>query len=337
MSKTFKISAIAASLLVSGILVGCGSSNDGSSTPGPTPGPGPTPVAKTLTVTDDYVLGASVFSIPTATSSKARGTYNATNGTILNPEDAPGDKDGDKDKPDSNTTTPVQPTKDTIIKPVTNSKGSTEKGMGKYEFADLKPADVAGSNGGTVDLNGNGKADAGEPKALSMATKGSYSYMNPFTTLEVLTNGDVKALFGIEKTDIDTTGTDAKTRKAVAFANAIIAEAQFNSAKYGGNAGGNTGGGTGGGSGDKDLFPLTAKNAILEKVLENINKSMTDDKLSLAEAVAKLTGKDGYKTLGDDAAAINEFIKAELLRYGGESKKPVTPVKEDNKDSLFPL
>lgn len=328
MSKTLKISAIAASLLVSGILVGCGSSNDGG-TPGTNPNPG-TDVAKTLTVTDDYVLGANVFSIPTTTESKSR-AGNASNGsvgTILNPEDAPG---GTKD---NNSTTGVPGTgtsTDTIIKPVTSSKGSTEKGLGKYAFADLKPADTAGSNGGVVDLNGNGKADADEPKALSMATKGSYSYMNPFTTLEVLTSADVKALFGIEKADIDTTGADAKTRKAVALANALIAEAQYNSAKYGATT-------SGGGSGTNgDLFPMAAgKNAVLEAVVKKVQDTMTNDKLSFEGAIAKITGVEGYKTLGDDAAQTNAFIKEELLRYGKSST--TTPVaKPETTPGLFPL
>lgn len=67
MNKSFKFSLVAASFILSSLLVGCGSSS--SSTPDKKPGddpknPGKDPiqkVTKSVVVTDDYVVGATVY------------------------------------------------------------------------------------------------------------------------------------------------------------------------------------------------------------------------------------------------------------------------------------
>lgn len=81
MNKMFKLSSVVAALVVSGMLVGCGSSsNDGGENPNPGPNPDPKPVVetveKTVTVIDSAVKNATV----SVKGSKIAGVPSGANG-----------------------------------------------------------------------------------------------------------------------------------------------------------------------------------------------------------------------------------------------------------------
>lgn len=301
MSKTLKISAIAASLLVSGILVGCGSSNDGGTTdPGTNPG---TATPKSITVTDDYVLSGNVYTVNDSVS-----RVDAANATL-----------------------PVQ---GSPVEGVTTK----EVGQGVYQISNVKPSDTIVSKQGIVDLNNNGKVDAGEPYALNMVASGKYLYVNPFTTIELLTNADVKELFGIQKVDFDTSGkADSRAandellniRKAVAYANAILFEAQYNSHKYGtSDKDQNTDQ-----NGSSSYLPQSYKSTI-QIIVDKVKQTMSSGK-TLAEAISVLTGNESYKSL-NTISEVNDLIKSELSKQPSSSSTGGTTDPEDTNTGYLP-
>lgn len=307
----FKISAIAASLLVSGILVGCGSSDDGDNSGGVTPDP--KPQNRSVVVTDDYVVGATVFNI----TKKSRVVSRANNSSVgFDPDPIGSDVNGSVLPGGTGGSTPINPDpinpsagyKVNIIVPSVNSAKGEYKGDGKYEIVAGKD-DILGSNGGVNDVNANGKADSNEPRALPMATKPGYSNMNPFTTLVTLTDfsdSDVAKLFGVEKVDFDTTKTTkVEDRQAVALANAVIAHVVY-------------GNGTDG-------------KAELQKTLKAVSDEAKANGGKTADAVAKVVGDDSYKNLPTDLQGVNGFITTKLLSFGkttGGSSEPEKP--DDN-------
>ena len=149
MNKTFKLSAVAASLLLSGVLVGCGSSSSSSAGDGVTP-PDDTVTTRTITVVDGYVGGANVSLLATGVSAVA--------------------VDGD---------------------------------LGKYTI-DASTSALLMSVGGTIDINGNGIIDAGEPKAPIMYSVAGSDVINPFTTFMALTGKSEAEIIAIFKLDEDT-------------------------------------------------------------------------------------------------------------------------------------
>lgn len=87
MNKMFKLSGVAAALILSGVLVGCGSSSsDSGTTPTPTP-PTPTPTQKqaTVTVVDGLVVGANVTAGVNTVESNAQGVAADVNYTGTTP------------------------------------------------------------------------------------------------------------------------------------------------------------------------------------------------------------------------------------------------------------
>lgn len=310
MSKTLKISAIAASLLVSGILVGCGSSNDGSSS---NPAPQTT---KVFTVTDDYVLNANVYSVVDSAKSRSltstRANNSSANGT------------GNDTKPEP---TPVE-------KPDATAQST---GKGAYKFSALKAGSIVKSVGGVVDVNNNGKVDSGEPTALNMASKASNSFVNPFTTFEVYTNANIAELFGIPKADIDTTTDDVKVRQAVALANAMIAEAQFNPSKYGSTPVIPSKPDSNSTSSDS-VLPFSAQDA-LQKVLDQVSAQVKGG-ATLASAVAKVTGTSEYSKVSEaNLTAVNALIVAELKKHTGSVNPGSKPADKpsDTSGSVLPF
>jgi|GEM_PF-4615048 len=78
---------------------------------------------------------------------------------------------------------------------------------GEYEFSFLQCFKNMGAKDGVIDINDNGVMDAGEPKAPTMMAPGSYSNINPYTTL--IAKGmeplEVADAFGLAAdTDFDT-------------------------------------------------------------------------------------------------------------------------------------
>jgi len=295
MNKTFKLSAVAASLLLGGVLVGCGSS---SSSPKDLVDSGEN-ATKQVTVVDDYVIGATVFG--TGSNDQPSGNILGTdtdNDTDLDDVDVDVNGDGDY-----NGNLPRALDELDLF-------AATEIGNGIYEFNTVETG-IMLSVGGTVDVNGNGEADEGEPLALNMAATADKDFINPFTTLEVFTDADIEALLGITDTNINTVSDDNATlRRAVAFANGLLAEAQFNAHLYAEITDDST-------IDDGGNLPRVAV-ADYQKVLDNYLADIEGGE-TLAEALARNTGS-GYDALCDEdnVSVINTFIIDELKRYAGE-------------------
>ncbi len=96
----------------------------------------------------------------------------------------------------------------------------------EYTWNDMPEGELA-STGGANDLNGNGMADAQDPKAVDMKAPAGYKNINPLTTLEAsgTTLDAINAKYGIalETTDIDVTKADLDVYKAAAVAALTIA------------------------------------------------------------------------------------------------------------------
>jgi len=119
----------------------------------------------------------------------------------------------------------------------------------EYTWNDMPEGDLA-STGGANDLNGNGMADAQDPKAIDMKAPAGYKNINPLTTLEAsgTTLDAINSKYGIalETTDIDVTKADLNVYKAAAVAALTIAASNVS------NDNGNDDVDNGGGNDDVD-------------------------------------------------------------------------------------
>ena len=91
---------------------------------------------------------------------------------------------------------------------------------GEYEFSMAEcPANLCAKDG-YIDVNNDGMLNQGEPKAPTMTAPGSYSNINPFTTLIVqgMTPAEVAQAFGLETTNFDIAipeASDVVRKKAI--------------------------------------------------------------------------------------------------------------------------
>ena len=99
---------------------------------------------------------------------------------------------------------------------------------GEYEFNVAQcPAKLCAKDG-VIDVNDNNKIDAGEPKAPKMTAPGSYTNINPYTTLIAngMTPAEVAEAFGLDaNTDFDTPvpeSTDATFVKNAVLLSAML-------------------------------------------------------------------------------------------------------------------
>lgn len=287
MSKKFKISTLVASILVGGLLVGCGSSNDGSTTNNDGNGDGSTePVAEfdVKTVSGLVpVIEATVFSVNDGTTSRV-GTSE---------------------------TESVKKAKEIFANPKTDSivEATTEGSKYKFQKGKVALTDKVVSFNGYFDNDKDGKKSNGDTEALTYVSEGAYKNINAFTTIEALAGQEGLKVLGITKADVDTASLDKNGTEKLIFANAIINEAAKKPANYP-DATGTEG---------------TSYQAVLKRVLAKVDTEVKGGK-KVNEAISSVTNDESFKNIGEDEAAVKKFATDKEKTYGAVyTTKPEDP------------